>query len=48
LHRRRGPIQSVTGKSIRASCLVGGDEQLDDKAICKKYRIELAQGFSIM
>jgi hypothetical protein len=40
------PIQSVTGESIRAFLSSwGGDERLDDKAICKKYRLDLAQGF---
>ena len=40
------PIQSVTGESIRAFLSSwGGDEQLDDKAICKKYRLDLCQGF---
>jgi hypothetical protein len=39
-------IQSVTGESIRAFLSSwGGDEQLDDKAICKKYRLDLCQGF---
>ena len=43
---RGDPIHTVSGKSIRAFLSSwGGDEQLDDKGIFEKYRLDLCRAF---
>jgi hypothetical protein len=43
---RGDPIHTITGKSIRAFLSSwGGVDQLDDKAICAKYRRDLVKGY---
>jgi hypothetical protein len=43
---RGEPIHTVSGKSIRAFLSSwGGDEQLDDKGIFEKYRLDLCRAF---